>query len=180
MERETKRQLFQIFYGGFTASLIILFGANKVLCWLIPIASAGVVLQIMVIKKWKVPGITHLLNHMERDGNVPGKGAMSMTAGVLLALLLFPQGAAVHAILVVGISDSLSTLVGIRYKIKFFGSKSKEGSVVFFLSALLIGLLLQNPLAAFAAAVFATVAELIPFEDNITIPIAVGLALQIF
>jgi phytol kinase len=140
---------------------------------------SGVVLQVLVIQGKDVPIVSHLLKHMERDNNLPGKGAVSMTAGILLSLLLFPQIAAVQAVLVLGLSDSLSTLVGIRYRKKFFGSKSKEGSVVFLASAFLILLVFQEPIVALAVALAATAAELVPFEDNITIPLAVGFALQV-
>ncbi len=179
MERETKRQLFQMSYGIGVAALIVIFGRMTALVWMCVVSLVGVMLHVLAINRKDIPVISHLLNHMERDGNVPGKGAISMTAGIVLSLLLFPQAAAIQAVLVLGVSDSLSTLVGIRHRKKFFGSKSKQGSVVFLVSALLIELLFQAPLLALAVAVAATVAELIPFEDNITIPLAVGFALQV-
>lgn len=93
--------------------------------------------------------------------------------GVLLALLLFPRGAALAGILTMALGDPAAALVGRKYGKRKLGSGSLEGSTTFALVAFgVLALFAPWPVAAVAALVTAAVEALPwPVDDNLSIPL---------
>lgn len=120
-----------------------------------------------------------LLNKFERRGEI-FKGAMNFYIGTFLTTLIFNETAAIAGIVVLSIGDSISTLVGKHFgKHKIAnGKKTIEGSTGFFLSSILMLYFLTNPLKAVAVAFTATIIELLPLDDNLTIPVFTALVFQ--
>ncbi len=120
-------------------------------------------------------------------------GAPPFVAGVLLAFLLFSREVAVLAVAALVIGDRAAVLVGKSLGRIRIGTmrKTVEGSAACFLSSLLIFVVLERvlpglppftlPTLAWAALV-GTLAELLPppFNDNLAMPVAVGLYLTPF
>ena len=108
-------------------------------------------------------------------------GATVLFIAVTLTFALFNKAAAVPAVLILTISDSLAAVIGkLSRPIRFF-KKTVAGSATFFLSSLFI-VYLFNPDAgwnALAVAVPVTLIEAIStgFKDNLTIPLISGLIL---
>lgn len=106
------------------------------------------------------------------------KGAIMFSLGILLATVLFPLNIAAACIAVLAISDSVSTLIGKtwgRHKLPINKKKSWEGSIAFFITAFAI-LWLFDPTKAIYIAPLVTLVEMLPrFDDNLTIPLAVGI-----
>jgi dolichol kinase len=99
--------------------------------------------------------------------------------GIFFTLGLFREMIVLQAVLILSISDSLSTLFGKKYgKVKIYNSKSVLGSLVFFSSAFFIEFIFQNFLTSLVVAFVATFVEILPADDNITIPLAVGAVLR--
>ena len=95
-----------------------------------------------------------------------------------LILILFPKTIAIVSLLILILSDTCAALVGTGIgKIAIFG-KTVEGSLAFFVSALLIVWIYPHvdPFAGSLAAAGATVIEVLPIhvDDNLTIPFAAG------
>jgi len=95
-----------------------------------------------------------------------------------LIVVLFPETIAIVSLLILILSDTCAALVGKGIgKWSFFG-KTLEGSLAFFVSALLIVWSYPHVdrLSGTLAAAGATVVELlpIPVDDNLTIPLAAG------
>jgi dolichol kinase len=116
----------------------------------------------------------------ERPNTLPFKGAIEFYLGCFLAALLFEPFIAITSIAVVSIADAMSTLIGNFYgkhKISFNKKKSIEGSIAFFLTTILILVFFINdPLKILIISIVATFAEAFPkIDDNLTIPLAVGL-----
>jgi dolichol kinase len=123
----------------------------------------------------------------------PFSGAFWFYFGAGLAFLIFPLYAASAAGAVLAVSDSLSTMIGKRLgRHSILGKKTLEGTVAFFVSALLVCLLFFNPTAAIIGAVAAAFAEILPewkpiscsrfsglFDDNLLIPIITGFVLSV-
>ena len=128
---------------------------------------------------------------VRRETKRPFAGAFFFYAGLGLAFLLFPLSIATAAGAVLAISDSLSTIIGMRLgRHKLLGKKTWEGSSAFFISAFLVCLLFFSPVAALLGAIAATLAELLPeskalsrsrlrplLNDNLLVPLIAGLAL---
>lgn len=127
-----------------------------------------------------------------KDTKKPFTGPFWFYIGLGLAFLLFPLNVASAAGATLAISDSLSTIIGMRFgKKKILGKKTYEGTASFFITAFFACLFFVNPFAAMIGAVAATFSELLPearwvsskgrgfFDDNLLIPIIAGFAISI-
>ena len=117
------------------------------------------------------------LKTYERTGEY-FKGVIMFILGILLATVLFPLSIAAACIAVLSVCDSVSTLIGTtwgKHKLHINRNKSWEGSIAFFISAFCI-LWLFDPSKAIFIAPLVTVVEMLPrLDDNLTIPLAVGI-----
>lgn len=123
----------------------------------------------------------------------PFVGAFWFYFSSALVFLLFPLNIASAAVLILAVSDSLSTIVGIKFgKHKVLGNKTLEGIIVFFFSGFLSLIFLPFTKAFFASTV-ATFSEILPefknfkriketgiLDDNWTIPMITATALYTF
>lgn len=110
-------------------------------------------------------------------------GATFVVLAGLLSIAIFPKPVAIAALLTLSISDSLASLIGSQFgKVRFLG-KSLAGSGAFFVSALVIGLVVFRgywPVALIGAAVGTVVEALsvrlgeIKLDDNFTVPLSTG------
>jgi dolichol kinase len=117
----------------------------------------------------------HVLREVEKSRLM---GSTYYLFSALLTVILFPKPIAVASILILILSDTCAALVGKGIgKVSIF-RKTLEGSLAFFLSAVVIVLLYPgvDRLAGVVGALGATVTELlpIPLDDNLTIPFAAG------
>lgn len=113
-------------------------------------------------------------------------GATNILLSALLCVVLFPKVITVNAFAILIISDSAAALVGRRYGRRRFLSKSVEGALGFFGSALIVVLVapkLGGGIAEYAlwiiGAGVGAVAESISIkiDDNISIPVTIGIAM---
>ncbi len=112
-------------------------------------------------------------------------GSTYVLLGALLAVALFPsKNVVIGVLLVLSVSDSAASLIGMRFgRIRFLG-KSLEGSLAFLVTAaVILGLALPaTPVVALIAAVVATVVEALPslklgrveLNDNVMVPLLTG------
>ena len=114
-------------------------------------------------------------------------GAYVMLAAIACTLL-FPANVAVVALSVMLISDTCAAIFGKAYGTrKLYKHKSLEGTVAFFLSALVImilcNMILPVTYASIIAAFVATMAEMyedkIEIDDNLSIPLSIGAILTL-
>lgn len=115
-------------------------------------------------------------------------GSPAYICGVALTLLLFPEPAAVAAILFLVVGDVSATTVGERFGRHQVGAKSLEGTAAFFCAACLAGfaaraLLPGPPPGAIVAGAWcaALVELLLPrfANDNLVIPLVAAFAMTI-
>lgn len=102
--------------------------------------------------------------------------------GIMLSLLLFPPTIGYAAIAVFTFGDGFATIFGKtlgRHVIPYNKGKKIEGTIFGFIFALLGALFFVNPLKALLGAAIAMIVETLPtpFNDNMTIPLAAGLAM---
>ena len=114
-------------------------------------------------------------------------GATYVLISAVLCVVIFPKILFITAFSILIISDSLAALIGRKYGRHKFLSKSLEGTLAFFISAIIVilftpkveGLFLEYLIGIFAAAIGAIV-ENISFgfaDDNLSIPISIGLSM---
>ena len=162
------------------------------LCLLLPITTAFIIVDmaryyIPSIGQWFYKWFGWLLRRHETDINKKRlNGASNVLISALLCVLLFPKVIAINAFTILIISDTTSALIGRRFGRHRFFAKSLEGSLAFFVSAILVILvapkidkLLMEYIIGFIAAAIGTVVEALPIkiDDNLTIPISVGFSL---
>jgi len=183
---ETRRNTLHLLFGLATVALVYagVFSAPVLLA----IVLAGLVIS-PASRNRKVPVISWFIDRFERDevkDSFPGKGTIYFFMGSLIAVAVFPRAAALAAITILAIGDSVSPIVGMRTRrIKHPISRAKflEGSAAGFLLAF-AGASLFVPMAQALAATFAAfIIEGVDYvrgvriEDNITIPFFAGLVI---
>ena len=114
-------------------------------------------------------------------------GATYVFISALLGVIIFPKILFLTAFPILIISDSTAALIGRKYGKHKFLAKSLEGTLAFFISASIVVLFtpklngsLTEYFIGFLAAAIGAIVENISFgyaDDNLTIPISVGLSM---
>ena len=129
-----------------------------------------------------------LLREHELDARKKNlNGATYVLISAVLCVVIFPKILFITAFSILIISDSLAALIGRKYGKHKFLSKSLEGTLAFFVSAIIVvfftpkveGVFSEYLIGIIAAAVGAIV-ENISFgfaDDNLSIPISIGLSM---
>ncbi len=183
MKAEARRQFVHFLFGSFFIALIAVMGVEASLLVLAAAFLAGLFFSYLLKKGVRIPLLLHIVQRVERnyERHLPGKGALLFFLGTIITMLLFQQQNIILGALCIAVyGDAASTVFGLRFgKHRIAGKKTLEGTLGGILaSAAFLLFLFQWPVAL-AAAVVGMLAELLPFDDNFTIPIAVGLTLTI-
>lgn len=152
----------------------------------------NIILEYGNYKKWKwAKKIFMIFSPTLRQKELQHKkftmtGSVYVLTSALLCSLFFSKPVAAIALAVMLISDTFAALVGKAVgKHKIYQKKSIEGTAAFFISALLVMLALNNiyafSLSCIIACFAATLAELfeqaLKIDDNLSIPLIVGIIL---
>jgi dolichol kinase len=135
-----------------------------------------------------------LKNIIRKTERTKGKLASCswMFIGVFVTCLLYQKDVAIFSWIVLFICDSVAAVVGVKYgNNEIIDGKTFEGSLAFFLVAVILGIFYHIALlpsfgfiSLVVACFFGTIAELYSksfgVDDNISIPVSVGLILSIF
>lgn len=157
---------------------------------------ANLLLEYGNYKRWRWARIfftvlfSKTLRNKERVRNrFTVTGSVYVLSSAIMCSLLFPKEVAAIALTVMLVSDTLAALVGKAFGTrKVYKQKSLEGTLAFFLSALIINMLFE-PIYTFTyvsviACFIATFVELfedrLEMDDNLSIPLAIGAVLTLF
>jgi dolichol kinase/phosphoserine phosphatase len=131
-----------------------------------------------------LPFISHITKRSERITETRNviTGPISLTAGILITLFAFTPKIYIPAILIVCISDSVSSLVGRKFgrlRLPFY-ERTLEGSIAFYAASLAILIFFLPFEQALLTALIPTVLELIMphYLDNLFIPIGTALFMR--
>jgi dolichol kinase len=160
----------------------------------IGVAVTGTVLAFFILLALWRHGRKHVTNALdrlvesfvtgyERIGERPVMGAITFYAGASLAILIFDVATAAAAIAVLAIADSVSTVIGVYFgnlNLTINPKKSWEGSLTFWLAAFATLLVFVNPMKAFLVSLMAMTVEALPrIDDNLSVPVTVGVLLTV-
>ena len=182
--------------GVFTILPIIIFGKwnGALIMLLISLALFLLGLYRRNRKKFKIIKIKPLdefeefiengFKEYERPDDLPFKGATEFFFGCFLSTIIFEPSVAIASIAILSLADAMSTLIGSHYgkhKLIINKYKSWEGSIAFFLTSIFVLIFFNiDPLKILVIGIIATFAEMLPrIDDNLVIPLVVGLALTI-
>ncbi|MCD4739974.1 phosphatase PAP2 family protein [archaeon] len=124
-------------------------------------------------------GIKRLVSFFKRSKEKGYSGAVFFFIASGFVLFLFPTAFALAGIIVLSVGDAMSTLFGKHFgRVKIFRSKTLVGALACFVSSYPIILLVVGREVAFPAALVGTFIETFSeFNDNVSIPVGVCLAL---
>ena len=149
-------------------------------------------LSYFIKKQKRLPVISWILKNFEREKDIrdwPLKGTVFFIMGALLASLIFSKEAAFVAVLMLAIGDSASTLIGRPLgSRKHFHNPRKtiEGTIAgSFAAYIAAAFFVPLNMAVVGAIVFGIVESFdfkdrhMYFDDNIIVPLAVGLVISL-
>jgi dolichol kinase len=168
------------------------FPRSVTLLILIPLAFVFTSIDIaryynQTIERWFYHWFGFLLRRHESDPHKKTlNGATYVVIAATICVAIFPKIIAVTSFIILIFSDMTSALVGRRIGRHRFFNKSVEGSLAFFVSALIV--IACTPKVAYRpveyiigaiAALVGAIVEALPIEidDNLSIPICVGFTL---
>lgn len=175
---------------------VIYFGGTLVASSIFLLLIAGeLLLEYGNYKKWRwarilfsLPFLPILRNSERQHKHFTVTGGVYVLASSLVCTLLFSNIVAAISLTVMLISDTLAALVGKAVgQRKIYKNKSLEGSVAFFMSALII-MMLFNPLrtftyasviACFAAMFMELFEQWFELDDNFSVPLVIGIVLTL-
>jgi dolichol kinase len=185
-EKEWLRQSFHIMYGIVVLILLKVFHQNIVAIFLLLLSLLGFIISFTSKKKniWFITKMLDVFDRKEDRKDMPGKGAITLTIGFFLSLLLFENRIAKAAILILALGDSFSTLGGKAFgKIILRKPKTLEGSLTGVIAATIGSTIFYIPLLpAVVASLIAIMSEHLEtkiLDDNILIPVIAGIILSI-
>ncbi|MEO8666854.1 MAG: diacylglycerol/polyprenol kinase family protein, partial [Ignavibacteria bacterium] len=124
-----------------------------------------------------------LRSHELEDNKPVFTGGTYLILAYLLCVIIFPKPISVTAMFIIIFSDSAAAIFGKVYGKHFIGNKTIEGSLAFFISAVIIiiltpkmtGLMMEYYIGI-VSALLTTVFELLPLkiDDNLSIPLFFG------
>jgi dolichol kinase len=115
---EELRQTIHIAIGLVTISLVYLIGVPSTVGLLVLILMAGVMISNAKALGFENPLIDGILEKIERGAKIPGKGAITMFAGMILILTLTTPLYAITLISILAVGDGFSTLIGRNAEVK--------------------------------------------------------------
>ena len=179
--REFFRKLVHIAFGLGIAALIWFTPESTALPLLMTGTFAGIIFRDALVRGYRIPLISDLIDNLERENVRPGKGALYFALSSLFCLVLFPKEVVVPAIITLSVLDGAATLVGYYYgRHPVVGNKTAEGSLAGVTAAVFFLLPFVPPFQAVVVSVIAGLTELLsPVDDNLTIPVVVCIALTL-
>ncbi|MDV2481987.1 phosphatidate cytidylyltransferase [Methanoculleus sp. Wushi-C6] len=176
---ETFRQTAHLLMGVTGAGVILLLDDRWAFIFVSTVLVAVFLLCDAFTRGYDVPVFSRILGESEREGKIPLKGAIAYTVGALFCLAVFSREYAAVGLVTVGVLDSVSTLVGLRFgRHTLRGKKSLEGTVAGAAAAALALALLVPWWAAVAVAGVASIVEAYsPLDDNVAVQVGACVAL---
>ena len=127
------------------------FGKHAIIPWIIAIA---IIFPIIDYSRKYFSFLNHISNIFFKIITRPHEyqglsGASWVLLGAGTTLYIFNEKIAIIAILILGLSDSASALIGIKYGNTHLFNKSLEGSLAFLISTYIILFLFSNEISIF-------------------------------
>lgn len=178
---EYGRKITHIVFGVTVAFALNWLGRLPTLLGLLAFGLYLWTLSEIAKKGGRLPLISEGLDSFERPGVLPFEGAIAFCLGAFAALLVFEPLPATAGILVLAFGDGFASVFGKLHGHHKIGKKSLEGTLAGLLASFAVCSLVLPWQLAILSAVIGMGVELLkfPLDDNITIPLAVGVALTL-
>ncbi|MDD5162943.1 MAG: hypothetical protein PHD95_01925 [Candidatus ainarchaeum sp.] len=180
---EMRRQFIHLLFGSIFIALLVLLGSEATFEILLACLLAGITISLAIKHGIKIPVFSKIVEKVEREHEKewPGQGAIFFFLAAIIILFFFRNPLiAIGALCALIFGDSASTIIGIKFgKHRLAGKRTLEGTIAGILASLpFLAVLFPLPIAI-ATVIIAMLAELLPINDNFTIPIAAAITLTI-
>lgn len=182
--KELYRKITHISFALFPVSYLF-FLERDVIVWLLGILTATILVAEILRMRFELFGCLFRLifgSLMREEEDHSFTGATFTSTGSFLTILIFEKSAAVFGLLVLALADSAAALVGKKWGKTPFVLKTAEGTATFLGVAILLAMIVPGVprMGALAAALVATLVELLPspVNDNVMIPLSAALTLS--
>ena len=174
--KEHFRKLIHLIFGLLIAGMVYATGKTTATAILAGGLFIGLVLVDLILRGYKIPLFSLLVDHLDRNDRLPGKGALMFAVSALVCVILFPVSIAVPAIVTLAVLDSVTTIIGKSFgRHRIYNGKSWEGTTAGIVVTTIVLLAFMSLTGAVAVAVLAGIIELVsPVDDNLVIPVAVS------
>ena len=178
---ELFRKLVHLVFGLAIAGMVLALGQTAAIAVLAGGLFIGVVLVDLILRGYRVPVFSVLVQSLDRSDRLPGRGALYFAVSALACVILFPVAISVPALVTLAVLDGVTTIVGRRFgRTRIYNGKSWEGTIAGIAVTIVVLLPFLTSTGAVAVAVLAGIIELIsPVDDNLVIPVAVCVLLQL-
>lgn len=184
LKRELKRKSIHIGFGVLIL-LLIQYAGTEISTYILFLSLiAGAISSIGITRGHNFDFLKNIVEGVERDNekHFPGKAAIFFFISAIVLLIVFKNSPAIilAALSVQVFADSMAAIIGTKYgKHKIIGKKSWEGT----LTCLVVSIICINfffPLnVAIIAGIIATIVELLPFDDNLWVPLVSGAVIRL-
>jgi dolichol kinase len=189
MKQEIIRKTIHILFGTLFLYLIYYYGTEISFLILLTIFIVGLFISILIKKGITIKYLVKIIKIVERDyeKHWPGKAALLFFMAAIILVYFFRQ----NPVIILGglattvYADSAAALIGKRFgKIKIGYNNTLEGTISCFLVCLLcIGFFFPiqqyNLIIIILPAILATIAEYLPINDNIAMPLATSTSIYL-
>lgn len=176
---EIKRQLLHFAFGVIWIVVYLFLGRINTLALLLATIIIGYAI-VLQIQRGSFKIFHALVKHVERENesHFPGLPAFLLLFGFLLTIGIFPNPDAVLAgLLVLTFGDSIATIIGKYYgKINLVSNRTLEGTIAGIILATIPLYFFFPWKAAILIATIGMLAEYLPLDDNLGIPIVTAIA----
>lgn len=175
--KEIIRKSIHFFLGVSIIAVLIGFGRDMALGYGIGLLVLGLI-TIFVLRERKISFLENILKLVSRKNESKGHGAFMLVIGCIIAVAFFAYPISLGALIVLVFGDAFSTIMGKQYgRIKLVNGRTLEGTAYgLFLSAIVLSFWF-SPFISFMVAWIGMMAEFLPIEDNLSIPLLAGITL---
>lgn len=169
---ENLRKLVHMCFGLAISAAVIFIERDCLLAFLAASLLAGFALSDALRRGYRIPPVNHLIDRLERKGEIPGKGALFFVLSAFVSLVLFESYHVFLALIVLSTLDGIATIAGKNFgRRMIINGKTLEGSIAGTMAAFLLLLPFASPMIAAIVTIVGAAIELVsPIDDNLTIP----------
>lgn len=178
MQRELKRQAVHLLVGILVIILFLMTNRLTAAGILIACIIIGYFVALHLKRKKTATFLHEIIKHVERarEQHFPGLPVFLFFIGAILTLLIFENPTVIlAALIVISVGDSVATIIG-KYsgRIELVSNRTLEGTVAGIIAAsIVLSFFLPVPKSV-AIAGIGMLAEYLPIDDNIGIPLVAG------
>jgi len=178
--QEIVRKLIHLFFGLGVAGMVLVLDKPTAVTILAGGLFIGIVLVDIILRGYKIPVFSSLVEYGDRCDPLPGKGAFFFAVSALFCVILFPAPVVIPALVTIAVLDSVTTIVGIQYgKRRVYNGKSWEGTIAGITGTILFLVPFLTVAGAVVVSVIAGIIELFsPVDDNLLVPVSVCIILS--